>query len=68
MKNRATPGTAVMVPTNVEDDESEEGAAMFQYGGVIPEEETEAVKAKGLQVGHKNTGNALGAYVEFKII
>ena len=41
---------------------------MFQYGGVVPDGETDAVEAKGIQAGKKRAGKALtGAYVEFQL-
>jgi hypothetical protein len=50
-------------------EEIADDSPMFQHGGVVPDGETDAVEAKGIQTGKKRTGKAsTGAYVEFRII
>ena len=57
--NRGKPGTVEEITDNT---------PMFQYGGVVPDGETDAVEAKGIQAGKKHAGKALtGAYVEFQL-
>jgi hypothetical protein len=60
MANRGKAGTA---------EEIADDSPMFQYGGVVPDGESDAVEATGIQAGKKRAGKAsMGAYVEFEII